>query len=122
MTLSMPKPLDKCPRTPECVSQVLYKDDEGNLYRLDTKSREFVPHICSTKGASEKPRVVYLAEWRNIKTGRTRWVGPARMRKSVEIAPADGAYRRRGPNGTSDWEHVATFITVTRWEAVKSDD
>lgn len=109
--MSLPKKLNKCPRSPECVNRLLYQDDEGNLWNVD-HNKDFVEHKCSVKG-SDKPAVVYLAEWLNNATGRTRWVGPVRMKDSTKLPPPD-KYRARG----DVWELKGVYISDTNWKLV----
>lgn len=109
----MPEVITQCPISPECTSKKLYKDDEGNIYRLDARMAEFVPHVCNTR-SSEIPGIMYVGEWYNSSTKRTRYVGPSRMRRSAEIPPADGNYRKRGSNPV--WTLVDVWISETRWK------
>lgn len=119
--MAMPKRLDKCPISPECVHRKLVQDpDTGKLYQID-KSGNFVTHVCTSKGThSNKPEVAYMGEWLNEETKRTRWIGPERMRKSAEKAPYDERYRKRGSKYTP-WKLVATYITKFNWEKIEDD-
>lgn len=116
--MSIPKRLSKCPAARECSTGVVFQDEEtGNLYRFDERTKKFIDHKCSTRNASEAPKLVFLGEWYNKETGRTRYLGPERMRKSVERAPNDEAYRKRGSNPA--WVHKQTFIAELDWKPVK---
>jgi len=115
--MKMPKKLDKCPRTPECVAKTLYVDDDGELYRLDSKEG-FVLHICHVRG-SEQPKMAYLAEWYSNKTGRTRWVGPERMRKTVEHSPASLGFKRRGKDQQTEWVLKNVYVSELEWKPVE---
>lgn len=120
--MSLPKKLDHCPITPECVQRRLFEQD-GNIYRYDERKGIFLPHTCTSKGTeSKKPDMIYLGEWRNRRTGRTRWVGPNRMRKSVEVPPADnGKVTGRSPDQRAEeWALVETYVARIDWERVDS--
>lgn len=82
--------LEQCPKTSGCAARVVWKDADGNLFRLDGRSGDFVEHHCQVRG-SEKPTVAYLGEWYNPKTNRTRWVGPKRLRESAQRPPMDNS-------------------------------
>lgn len=118
--MNMPERLTSCPRSPECTMRVIYRDSEGNLYRYDTHDNQFKPHRCSTV-ASEKPKMCYLAEWFNKESGRTRWVGPERMRKSAEKPPADEKYRRRGAGANPVWELKNIYVSELNWKLVEDE-
>ena len=115
--MKMPEKLDKCPRTPECVAQTLYTDDEGELYRLDAKEG-FVLHVCHVRG-SARPLLAYLAEWHSSKTGRTRWVGPERMRKTVEHSPPSLGFKRRGKEQQTEWTLKQVYTAELEWKPVE---
>jgi hypothetical protein len=115
--MSLPRKLDHCPRTPECMAKAVWIDDDtGSLFRMDGKHQAFVPHLCTVRG-SEKPKMVYLAEWYNTRTQRTRWVGPARMRSSVEKPPGDGIVRRPSRSQSADpqWVLRDTYVMEGDW-------
>lgn len=112
--MSLPKTLAHCPISPECTAKKLYQDDDGKVYRISGSS--FVPHLCTVKN-SEKPELAYLGEWFNHDTGRTRWIGPVRMRRTAEIAPTDGRFKRRGAAKTG-WELMGVHITDLKWTKV----
>lgn len=102
--------LEECPRTIGCTAKVVWKDADGNLFRLDTNhGGDFVPHECLVRG-SEKPSFAYLGEWYNKNTQRTRWVGPKRLERSVMKRPAD---KRAKPG---DWQLVRTMVAKLEWE------
>lgn len=115
--MNMPEKLGQCPVTPECTARKLYRDPEGNVYRLDVKRGEFVSHACSVKG-SEKPALMYLGEWYNTVTKRTRWIGPTRLRSSAEKPPTDQRYRKRG-SAITEWVLVKVWVTQADWNPVK---
>lgn len=118
--MKLPTRLTKCPAKPECVAKIVFKDeDTGKLYRLDTKAKEFVPHVCSTSGASKLPNVAYASEWFNTETGKTRYLGPARSRSTVEKTPYDERFRKRGPDANQVWELKGVFITYLAWSEVE---
>lgn len=113
--MKLPEKLNKCPKTPECSAKLLYRDDEGNLYTLNIKGREFRPHICNTRNSGVKPSVAYLGEWYNKETKRTRWLGPERLRRTVEKPPYDERYRRRGSQETP-WILKRVLISELDWK------
>lgn len=108
--------VERCPLSPECTQTRLFTGNDGKVYRFDVRDNKFKTHTCTTKIVSEKPQLAYLGEWYNKRTGRTRWIGPERMRKSVERPPQDSQFRKRG--GDSDWEHKETYIATTDWKPV----
>src|SRR5690606_37882977 len=94
--------LSRCPKTPECTRKALWrKNDTGELFHLKARAMDFVAHTCNVRG-SELPKHVFIGEWYNKRTGRTRWVGPFRLQKSAEKRPAD---RTSGPE---DWDYKGT--------------
>lgn len=103
--------LEQCPKTPGCSARVVWRDADNKLWRLDTRIGEFTPHHCQVRG-SDAPTIVYLGEWYNKETGRTRWIGPKRVRKSAEIAPADKS---------KNWKHISTKIGTITWEDAPDD-
>jgi hypothetical protein len=119
--VKLPTRLNKCPAKPECVAKIVFKDeDTGKLYRLDTKAKEFVPHVCTTKGASEFPTVAYASEWLNTETGKTRYLGPSRARSTVEKAPYDERFRKRGTDANPVWVLKGVFIVADlAWQRVE---
>lgn len=112
--MRLPEVVNKCPITPECTSKKLYKDDDGGIFRLDPK-KGFVPHVCNARG-SEMPKLMYVGEWYNKATKRSRFIGPFRMRRSAEIPPPDSNYRKRGGNPV--WQLKDTWVTETNWRRV----
>lgn len=116
MNLKIVKQLDHCPKDPACNAKKLFENEDGELLRVDTKMNFFV-HQCSTKGRSETPAIVWMSEWFNPRTLRTRYVGPKRLRKSAEKPPADGSGTRRN-NGKSDWELRGIYKGTVTWEPV----
>jgi hypothetical protein len=109
-------PVDRCPVSPECTQTRLFQGNDGKVYRYDVRSNKFMPHTCNTRIVSEKPQLAYLGEWFNKRTQRTRWIGPKRMRKSVETPPKDQGFRKRG--GDRDWELRQTWVATTDWKPV----
>lgn len=120
--MALPKKLDHCPITPECVQRRLFEQD-GTIYRYDERRGLFVPHACTSRGTeSVKPDMVFIAQWRNKRTGRTRWMGPTRMRKSVELPPSDNGKvsGRSRDQRLNEWEHLGTFVArFPQWELVE---
>lgn len=114
--MNLPERLTKCPRTPECTAKVVFRDSEGNLFRLDARSQSFEPHKCNAQSASELPAMAYVGEWFNKRTRRTRFIGPVRMRKSAEIPPKDEGYRKRGSD--DNWELKNVYVTSLNWQPV----
>lgn len=107
--------LKRCPKTPECTRRALWRrDDTGELFQLGKKGTDFVEHACTVKG-SELPKHVYIGEWHNKRTGRTRWIGPTRLRRSAEIVPNDYT------SAPEDWELKGTLIGSINWDSVKED-
>lgn len=120
--MALPKKLDHCPITPECVQRRLFEQD-GIIYRYSERAGTFIPHVCSSKGTeSKKPDMIFVAAWRNKRTGRTRWIGPMRMRKSVDQPPSDnGKVSGRTPEQrATEWDHVGTYVAhITEWEKLE---
>lgn len=100
--------LEECPRTIGCTAKVVWRDADKNLFKWDPTQLDFVPHECLVRG-SEKPQVAYMAEWYNHRTGRTRWVGPERLERTVRKPPADKR------NRSSDWELKNVYISNLEW-------
>jgi len=100
-TFNAPKgsltPLDKCPKSIECNlrGRKVLQDEAGELWRIDTNVGGFVKHRCSTI-ASKMPKHMFLGVWYNTRNGRTRYIGPERMRRSAAKQPLDDRYRDRG--------------------------
>lgn len=117
---NLPQRLSKCPKTPECAAKAVFQDEDGNLFRFAVKVQAFVPHVCSSSAnSSTKPVITYLAEWYNTDSKRTRWVGPDRMRRTVEKAPPDGRYRKRGSDNNPLWKLKKTYVAELDWKPVK---
>lgn len=114
--MNMPEKLTKCPKTPECSAKVVFRDEEGHLFRFDARKLEFFPHKCSVQNASKLPELGYCGEWYNTTTKRTRFIGPVRMRRSAETPPADKRYRQRGDN--PEWVLMAVYMTPFNWRPV----
>jgi hypothetical protein len=108
--------LDHCPVTPECVAKVLFLSEDGEVYRFSNHGNLFTKHICTTRNASQKPTIAYLGEWLNQRTGRTRWTGPFRMRRSAESPPYDKAFRRRSGGHEDAWKLKEVYVAKTEWE------
>lgn len=109
--------LNRCPVQAGCAAKVLFRDkDTGNLYRLDARSQDFVPHECNTRNASKLPEFAYAAAWYNRETGRTRFIGPERLKRTVLKKPSDERYRRRG--GNDAWELKKIYETRLDWKEV----
>lgn len=118
--MNLPTRLNKCPAKPECVAKVVFRDEEtGKLYRLDTKAKEFIPHVCTTKGSSEFPIIAYASAWLNKETGKTRYLGPARSRSTVEKSPYDDRYRKRGSDVNDVWDLKGLFIAKLDWKRLE---
>jgi len=112
--MSLPIKLDKCPITPACTQRRLYKDLEGNVYRYDKRDGQFHPHTCTARG-SQIPTVLFLAEWLNTETQRVRYIGPARLKRSVLIPPNDS---RRHKNH-DPWELQEIYVaTNVVWKKI----
>lgn len=101
--------LESCPATPGCSARVLWKDADQKLFRLDTRSGGFVPHICHVRG-SETPEIAYLGEWQNERTKQTRMIGPKRLRRSAENAPGDNK---------KEWILKRVLISELNWKPVE---
>lgn len=116
--MNMPKKLDKCPRTPECSARNVWQADNGTLFRFDKHDNDFVEHKCFVRNTSEKPTILYLSEWYNEHTKRTRWMGPFRTRQSAEKPPLDNVrWRTRSDN--SHWKLRDVYTTNAEWVSVK---
>lgn len=103
--------LEACPITPGCVAKVVYRDADGNLFRLNPRNGDFTPHKCHVRG-SERPSRVYAGKWRNKRTDRIRWNGPKRLRASAEKPPSDENTR------PEDWEYIETYFADLKWKLI----
>jgi hypothetical protein len=110
------KKLERCPITPECTMTRLWQGEDGKVYRFDVGTDKFVLHICNSRGKSQKPTIAYLGEWLNVRTGRTRFIGPHRMRRSAETAPYDKAFKKRSQGHDEDWVLRDVWMTKLKWE------
>lgn len=119
--MSLPKELDHCPATPECTARKLYQTEDGKLFKYDLNTGKFKPHVCSANGiVSTLPRLVFSGEFLNLRTGRTRYTGPTRLRSSALKPPADSS----PPKGAkydkkSEWKLVQLHYDELDWKPVK---
>lgn len=110
--MALPSILDRCPITPECTARKLFRDEaDGKLYYMEARSKELKPHKCNVRG-SEEPEYAYLAVWKNKRTGRTRYVGPVRQRRSALLLPADSR------SDETMWELLSLKRSKVAWEDV----
>jgi hypothetical protein len=120
--LGIPQRIGHCPITPECSKRLLYIDvpleevKAENVYYINAK-QELVPHVCTVVHASGKPEYVYLGEFLNTRTKRTRFMGPFRTRKQAEKSPKDDKLdpSRRGSSYT-EWTLVKTHVSKPVWK------
>lgn len=120
--LGIPERIGHCPITPECSKRLLYIDvpledvKAENVYYINAR-QELVPHICTVVNASGKPEYIYLGEFKNNRTGRTRYMGPFRTRKQAEKTPKDDKLNpnRRGTTST-EWVLVQTLVSKPAWK------
>lgn len=114
--MALPEKLDKCPITPECTAKKLYRDKEtGHLFVVSAHG-ELLDHKCTVR-SSLPPKVVYLGVWYNKRTKRTRYVGPQRMRKSVEIAPNDYSGTKKNEHGS--WMLQEVRVSNLEWKTAE---
>lgn len=121
--MPMPIELDHCPLTPECAAKKLFQDREtGKLYQYDKRNSDFKEHKCTVFGTvSSLPKYVYVGVWKNLRTGRTRYNGPFRMKSSAMNPPPDGGgtRRRKHDDRKVEWELVELMRSTPEWESVK---
>lgn len=105
--------LDKCPITPGCTARLLFRHiDSGTIYRLAQREAGMTTHECKAR-LSEKPSSVFLGEFFNSRTGKTRYVGPARLQRSAEKTPKDDT------SSPEDWKHIDTYEGTITWKSLK---
>lgn len=125
MATGMPSKIAFCPITPECSKRSTYIDvpleevKPENVFEINSKL-EFVPHVCTTARASSLPSHIYMGEFVNGRTKRTRYMGPFRSRAQAEKAPKDDKYdpKRRQIGGDSEWSLVKVHVTKPTWKVV----
>jgi hypothetical protein len=122
MAIGMPVRIDHCPITPECSKRLVYINvpledvTAENVFAINAHL-ELVPHVCTVMNASDKPEYVYLGEWKNSRTKRTRYMGPFRTRAQAEKPPKDDKLdpTRRG-SFTTEWTLVKTHVCKPVWK------
>lgn len=117
----IPQKINFCPITPECSKHMLYIDvpledvKPENVFAITRDG--IIPHVCTIKNASAKPGYVYLSEWYNTRTRRTRYMGPFRTRAQSEKSPKDDKLdaNRRG-SFYNEWELKQVYVAKPVWE------
>jgi hypothetical protein len=105
--------LKSCPVNKGCSAKKIYKHKEtGNLYNLLVNKGEMKEHSCTTRG-SELPVKVYAAAWFNKRTGRTRYLGPTRLLRSVTKAPKEDT------STAEDWTMTDSFEGTVTWNPIQ---
>jgi hypothetical protein len=121
--LGIPQRIGYCPITPECSKKLLYIDapledvKPENVYYINAH-KELVPHVCTVVNASGIPEYVYIGEFLNSRTKRTRYMGPFRTRKQAEVFPKDDKLdpRRRTIGRGTEWQLVKTHVAKPVWK------
>jgi hypothetical protein len=119
----MPQRINFCPITPECSKRLLYIDvpleevKPENVFYISAREG-LIPHVCTIHGASGIPEFIYLGEFLNSRTKRTRYMGPFRTRKQAEIPPKDDKLdpKRRQVGRSGEWTLVKTHVSKPAWK------
>lgn len=113
--------LDKCPIDPACVKRVLFRDEDGNLFQFDARTKNFKTHECNVM-ASELPTHLWVGEWFNERTGRTRFTNPVRLKRSAMIPPNDNRNSKK-KNPLSVWKFIQfRYVEIPEWQVLKEDE
>lgn len=103
--------LETCPITPGCGRTGLHRhNDTGEVFQLNKANYTFEKHVCKSAKTGDKPTVVYLGEWFNKRTKKTRFIGPTRLPKSARLMPKDER------SGNDDWELKGTYVAELNWK------
>lgn len=103
-----------------CRTKVFYlpTPGEGNpVTPFALKGDELVPHVCRVVPGAEFPDALFLGIWRNTRTDRLRYQGPAKK--------LDNALRNPEPSNRVDGVQVFELVEVKwcepDWQTFKLD-
>lgn len=107
--------LGVCPKTPGCTAKRLFRNKEtGELFRVDVRANRMVRHECRVLGG-KIPTVVYITEWFNSRTGKTRYTGPSRILRTSLTYPSDTHSRPQ------EWRYRGSKTAKVDWVDVPMD-
>lgn len=104
--------LDHCPLQIECCAKLVYVEDDDSVWSI--VKGKLVEHRCNTR-TSDIPKFAIMGEWFNKRTGRTRYTGPYRSRRTAMAPPPS---KREGP--VEDWEFKQLHVAKLEWTVVEA--